>query len=32
MALIWVIVISAILGAFAFGIVRAVLSRRRNRR
>lgn len=32
MALIWVIVISAILGAIAFGIVRAVLSRRRNRR
>ena len=32
MALIWVIVISAILGAIAFGVVRAVLGRRRNRR
>ena len=31
-ALIWVIVISAILGAVSFGVVRAILNRRRYRR
>lgn len=30
--LIWVIIISAILGALAFGIIRSVLSRRRRNR
>ena len=30
--LIWVIIVSAILGAIAFGIVRSVLSRRRRNR